>query len=1118
MIIFLFFFFFRFDECLNGSTLKPVLNSSFTLNSTKSENVDSTAYENNSNCKTANDLNDTVNLESVGISVDSLDNSYFERKCEEVVNKCKTQDKSKYKLTFEQMDDSITESLINYFQNDLHNEQTEEERQQTYERYLQRLKNNEVHLNRLFDDLNRRMQMDKLSKSEHSNNGRLQADEKLNNQPSQLNTLNELNNLTKSLQNNLISNDYMPLFNLNNSFNSDSSPASAPKNLNLIKLFNNNSQNSSLESQSSASNNQRENSSREKGDKNRKTIQANEQLMNQNNLDQTKVNSVEDQYAFRNSNSTSIDNRTNSVGVNKIANNLKIFYNRQASPIREEDERDSTLSRKEAKKYTNFQDMTAKKRNLNSKLEKSLDNDQDDQDDQDDELEEWNDKLNCPRSFSMNDFNNSKRLNLLKQYSLKAMADVQHQSKPTNSRTNRNSRECSLSSGYLSSGGSNNLINNDRKHFQLNHRTIQQQQSNPQQLTVLEDKQVQTSIYDKNKFHQTSSSSSQTHQQPILINELPKNCCQNSTHSNNSPIYCFFPNYSLPDLNFVNDSSISFQNLHLSPTKFQLPNLDFSTDRRPPATSNNINLRFNKTKLSSKIRPKSCGDFEKIAKDAIKHIQDWDSLKTLLPDDIRDLIIGTLNSEEAENDEENDKCFSKITKSKTTSNTPTSNKTFQMAIAGNYLQQSRKSSLDNNRSSTTANTVKLRNLKLNRGFSLDNNPSVNKRFSLQEPLSNLSNECTLDCSSGNAHSEASNCSNQRRGMIKSATMNMPIIIQQQQQLIQQQRQFQMSRMSCHGSCHSCCSINTITQQNMCPHQQQMNMGSCCSSCHCSFSNHLNQVNNNFCNHHCSNHQDYYQQQQLQYQQQQFQQQQFQQQQFKMTSPLKPFNSIIQEQNEENDFESLNCLLENENENGELDFDRLLNCNQEARKSKNRINQNKEKDSKRKTNVDVDVNKSKLNNNNLLNRKDNFNELKSHWEQVTNSTSTPNTSTPTTAKISTFKQIKQQPTKRPISNTTTLRQTRSQVRSKVNTNRRSRSKSPEKSSKEVIILTKKKPEISAKPTINSNTLTKTGSKAPSRINSAQQTSTTAKPVRPSSFNSQFKSMIPRPTTNRSPLIK
>ena len=56
-----------------------------------------------------------------------------------------------------------------------------------------------------------------------------------------------------------------------------------------------------------------------------------------------------------------------------------------------------------------------------------------------------------------------------------------------------------------------------------------------------------------------------------------------------------------------------------------------------------------------------------------------------------------------------------------------------------------------------------------------------KRFSLQVPL----DDCMLNCSV-NTHSDASSCSNnqqqqQRRGMIKSATMNMPIIMQQQLQ-------------------------------------------------------------------------------------------------------------------------------------------------------------------------------------------------------------------------------------------------------------------------------------------------------------------------------------------------
>ena len=158
----------------------------------------------------------------------------------------------------------------------------------------------------------------------------------------------------------------------------------------------------------------------------------------------------------------------------------------------------------------------------------------------------------------MNDFNSvNKRPNLIKQYSLKANSNGQFANEPMNfnnanqnnnsnkamNRTNRNSKECSISSGYLSSGGSNNIFANDsnrNKHLQQQRTIIN---NNSQLTTACQDKQVQTSIYEQ---QQQQNLDYNNQQQPILINELPP------TH--NSSIYVYYPNYSLPDLAFLNGS------------------------------------------------------------------------------------------------------------------------------------------------------------------------------------------------------------------------------------------------------------------------------------------------------------------------------------------------------------------------------------------------------------------------------------------------------------------------------------------------------------------------------------------------------------------------------------
>jgi len=1027
---------------ING---KPVLNSSFTINSNSNRTDDA---ENTINqlldSALLDKMNETTNLESVGISVDSLDNSCFEQKCAEVVNKCKRQDKSKYKLTFEQMDESTNESLLNYT-----------------ERYLTRIKRNEIYLNKLFDQLHQRLNnekvnsIDKLSRSEYSTTNSA-VEETLANQSSQM---NDVSKLTKSLQTDLIHSlkldpdDYVPLFNLNNSFNSESSSMSAPKS--LIKLFiqnkNSSSPNSSAGDQLSGTSldeqqqmkNQTYNENKDKriDESNRRTtarttteVQTSPESMNQNsnNQERTQSNSIESGNVF-----TEFRNVL-STDTNTI-NNLKIYHNRKTSPIREEDEHEGAS--KEVKKYTSFQNVTAMYRNQNSKVDSSFQTNQNN-----------NIRSDCPRSFSMNDFKNTKRPNLIKQYSLKGQYNSEQPYSPCNSkpmsmnRTNRNSKECSISSGYLSSGGSNNMFtDSNRKHFQQQ-RLFQQ---NHQQSTSCEDKQVQTSIYE----HQQHLSHQPT---PILINELPnsKNCCTSS----NAPIYVYYPNYSLPDLHFVQNGS--FQNIHLSPTKFQPANFDFSftssssycsTKRRGSSTVNKVNLRS----ATTKMRPKSTGDFEKLTKESLNHIVDWESLKTLLPDDIKELIK-TMNLDE--------QIDCKV-KSKTTSNTPTSNKTFPISIQ----QQN--------------SLIKLRPKVLSRGSSIEkrsDNQTNKKRFSLQEPI--YQDDCMLNCST-NTHSDASCCSNpqSKRGMIKSATMNMPIIMQQQQrQQVHSTRMFSY-QTPCHSSSHSCCSLN---QMPICHHQQPQ-MNPCCGHCSGGSGNYLNMMNN------CCNlpSTDYYYQQQ-----------------FKMSSPMKPCNPIS-ELNEENEFESLNCLMENENENGELDFDRLLNC-----KVNNKVvaKDNVVKKASYRTRL-TDYPEE------FTNSKENFNDLKNHWEKVASKQTTPTTpnakkSIVTQPQRTTKSQAVQQvKSSRPNSRYARSQVKQTQVKPKVNS-RRSRSKSPEKSNKEVIILTKKtKPQVLSKPV----STIKTSSTPKQQIDNTNKSynQQPKKPVRPSSLP-QFKSMIPV-AKNRSP---
>ena len=1146
-----------------------------------------------------NENNELLSLEAVGISVDSLDNSCFEEKCAEILNRCRKADKSKYRFAFEQLDESTTESLINYLHNDIENDLqkrpnlSDEQRRQTFERYLQRIKQNEVQLNKLFNDLNRRLQndslacdksTDKLSRSEYSTNST--ADDpanfpsgyrKSNNHESSPNS-ESASKLTRSLQNDLIgalrssatrltsnlsnnlssnfssnlsrqlsnSKDYVPLFNLNNSFNSDSSSVSAPRS--LIKQFLQNKTNSPTTSSTGQLSASLESSP---GDTSKaveaQTDQANRKNSFDRNSSETTANAGNLYTAFRNATENGTDRPAGGA-------NLRT-YNRKTSPIREEDEHEST---KEVKKYTSFQNVTAMYRQSarESKARRVGENVSEDYgqnycENYSQTVPSDERRLDCPRSISMNEI--PKRRNLIKQYSLKStnsngqfsgepngaypssspsnyLNGSNLNGRPSTSRTNRNSKECSISSGYLSSGGSNNTFDN-KKHFQ---RMNFAQHTSAQVLPVCEDKQVQTSIYEnqsqKNLDQQPFGHQCNLPPQPILINELPPNACC----TNNSPVYVYYPNYSLPDLNFVQSS---FQNVHLSPTKYQAPSLESSCStvtnfKRRGSAGQQVNVRA--TSTNNKTRPKSCGDFEKLTKESFKHIQDWKSLKTLLPDDIKDLIK-TLNLSD---DEETDEVGR--TKSKTTSNTPITNKTFQMAIIGNYLSGANASSVSTTSNPSSASyknrqyepTIRMRPKVLSRGSSMDrtanyqtnyssndcSSSSNTKRYSLQEPIH--SDDCKLAC----AHPEA--CV-QRRGMIKSATMNMPIIVQQQQ------RQAHANRLFCQAPCHSCCGIN---QMNLLQQQQMMaqQMSSCCSSSHCSASG--NPFNgpchpchfagipsySNYGNPHYGITDPYHQAYG----------------QYKVMSPMKPCNPIT-EQNEDTDFDSLNCLMANGTASGELDFDKLLNCKGASNSGRQRQPENTNRNtSKARSAGEPKRNKSKLADcpREFRNSKENFNDLKNHWEKVAKKQSTPTATQRSAGNVrkdgqskvaphsSTFhssapRSSTQQAGKRPASN----RYPRSQAKSKVDS-RRSRSKSPEKSNKEVIILTKKaKPPVPARQANSSGTLTRVKAPAVDRAsqasNPANKPTAVKKPVRPSSFNAQFKSMIPVPkSSNRSPPLK
>ncbi|XP_013780712.1 uncharacterized protein LOC106465062 isoform X2 [Limulus polyphemus] len=201
------------------------------------------------------------------------------------------------------------------------------------------------------------------------------------------------------------------------------------------------------------------------------------------------------------------------------------------------------------------------------------------------------------------------------------------------------------SSGYGSSR--QNSVERLRQNSQLfinntNTITLNQSQRNKTVVTVptLHDRVTQIPVHIKNRSVQTSFTNVSD---GFMIEEatmMDKSTSSSFTGDNSTspnisedtepekkPVYVCFPNYSLPDLSFLKELTGNLDG----------PNLLYLKPSSPIVPPYMRDFGISQSE-KNKVRSLSFPEFESISQDTFNHIQDWDSLSVLLPNDLKPLI------------------------------------------------------------------------------------------------------------------------------------------------------------------------------------------------------------------------------------------------------------------------------------------------------------------------------------------------------------------------------------------------------------------------------------------------------------------------------------------------
>lgn len=93
-----------------------------------------------------------------------------------------------------------------------------------------------------------------------------------------------------------------------------------------------------------------------------------------------------------------------------------------------------------------------------------------------------------------------------------------------------------------------------------------------------------------------------------------------------APVYVIYPNYALPDLEFMNNQTSLKKDIIMSPLVYQ----------GQPKMTRTLEVKTNKP-IPFRKRPQSL-DIDKLQQNQYSHVQDWNSLLTLLPRDYKKLL------------------------------------------------------------------------------------------------------------------------------------------------------------------------------------------------------------------------------------------------------------------------------------------------------------------------------------------------------------------------------------------------------------------------------------------------------------------------------------------------